>query len=509
MTIPASKLVAVFPGVLTAGGAAVALSGLILTNNTAVPIGSVQSFASPADVAKFFGDTSDEYNLSAVYFAGYDNSTAKPGALLFSQYASTAVAGYLRSGSFAGEPLTTVTGIASGTLTVSVDGVAKTSTAINLSTATSYSNAATIIQAAFTGGGAPVVTYDAQRQAFVFASPTTGAASAVSYGSGALSAGLRLTAATAAQLSSGSAVMTPAPALLAVTARALNWASFMTTFEPTVDEKIAFATWTSQQNNRFSYVAWDTDPNALVQGNTTNFGARVAAVGLSGSLPVTGDASVAAALGVSLASIVRPLAAFAMGIAASLDFTTTNGRQTFAFRSQGGLTPSVMDATAGDTLIANGYNFYGAYATSAQQFRFMQPGQISGAFKWADSYYNQIWMNSAFQQSLMVLMTGAGTIPYNNFGYSQIESSLADPIAAALNFGAIRAGVTLGSDQIASINASVGKKIADVVSTRGWYLNIADPGAAVRVARGSPDMTFFYADGGSVQKIELASINVQ
>lgn len=507
MTIPASKLVAVLPGVLAAGGAAIALSGLILTNNTAVPIGTVQGFSTPEDVSAFFGPTSDEYAMAAQYFAGYNNSTQKPGNLLFSQYPNAPVAAYARSGSFAGVSLADLTAITPGVLTFTVDGVVKTSSSINLSAATSFSNAATLITAAFTGG--PTVTFDSQRQAFVATSGTTGAASTITFGSGTISAALKFTQATAAVLSQGAIAATPAAAMVAIVGQALNWASFTTTFEPLIADKEAFGTWTSQQNNRFAYVCWDTDPNALVQGNQTNYGARAQTLGLSGSYPVTASAAVAAALGVTMTTLVRPLAAFTMGIAASLDFTATNGRATFAYRSAGGITPGIVNATDGDTAIANGYNFYGAYATSSQSFQFMQPGQISGDFKWADSYYNQIWMNAAFQQSLMTFLANSGSVPYNQFGYSAIQSALADPINAALNFGAIRTGVQLSGDQIVAVNTSAGKPIATAIQTQGWYLNVTDPGASVRIARGSPNMTFYYADGGSIQQIQLASINIQ
>jgi hypothetical protein len=48
-----------------------------------------------------------------------------------------------------------------------------------------------------------------------------------------------------------------------------------------------------------------------------------------------------------------------------------------------------------------------------------------------------------------------------------------------------------------------------VLSTTGYYLQILDPGAIVRGGRGSPKCTLWYTDGGSVQKINLASIDVQ
>jgi hypothetical protein len=507
MSIPAKKLVNVIPGVIAAGGAALALSGLILTANTAVPIGAVQQFSTSDAVSAFFGPNSTEASLAAVYFAGFDNSTAKPANLLFWQYPTAPVAAYLRGGSVATMTLTQLQAIPSGTMSVTVDGVVKTSSSIALATATSFSDAASKITAAFTGG--PTVTYDAQRAAFVVTSGTTGATSTITFATGAIATALNLTQALGAVTSQGAIASTPAAAMTAIVGKALNWAGFMTVFEPVIADKIAFATWASQQGDRFAYACWDTDVNATAQGNTTCFGAQAKALGLSGSIALTADTNVAADLGVTMQSIAQPLAAFTLGYLASIDFTRTNGRVTAAYRSQGGIVPGVTDATVGDTLIANGYNFYGNYATSQQSFTFLQPGQISGRFDWIDSFANEVWLNANFQQTLMAFMAASGSIPYNAAGYAAIETVLQDPINQALDFGAIRGGVSLSGSQIVSVNATAGQSIDPVLSTRGWYLSIKDPGASVRAARGTPQMTFFYCDGGSVQQMTLASLMVQ
>lgn len=506
MSIPASKLVNVLPGVLSAGGAAVALSGLILTNSTPVPIGSVYSFSTASDVSDFFGPSSDEAALAAVYFAGFTGSTQTPGNLLFSQYPTVSVAAYARSGSFAGVTLAQLQAITPGVLTFTVDGVVKTSSSINLAAATSFSNAATIITAAFTGG--PTVTYDAQRNAFVATSTTTGATSTITFGSGTISTALKFTQAAGAVISQGAIAATPAAAMTAITDVALNWASFMTTFEPITADKLAFGTWAGQQNDRYAYVVWDTDPNALVQGNTTTFGYQAKAAKLP-AIALSGNSTVAVANGTTLAAATKAHAAFVMGYAASLDFDATNGRSTLAFRGQSGLIFTVSNATDADVLAGAGYNFYGNYASSSQTFINMQPGQILNEFAWADSFYNQINLNGSMQNALLNFLTQVGSVPYTPFGYSQLESVLSSPINAALNFGSIRAGVTLDGSQIAALNGAAGKSIANTIQTRGWYLDIRDPGAAARIARQSPNMTLYYADGGSIQQIEMASIDIQ
>lgn len=507
MSIPAKKLVEIIPGVVGVGGAALALSGLILTADTSVPINTIQQFSDANSVALFFGALSPEASLAAVYFAGFSGKTATPANLLFSQYPTAPVAAYLRSASLAAMTLTQLKAIAAGVMTVTVDGVLKTSASINLSTATSFSNAATLMTTAFVSG--PVVTYDAQRAAFVATSGTTGAASTITFAAGAIATALYMTSATGAVLSQGAIAATPAAAMAAIITKQLNWASFMTAFEPLVADKILFATWTSQQQDRFAYMCWDTDVTASQQGNTTAFGPQAIALGLSGSVGFCADPAQAAALGLTMTQLTQPLAAFGMGYMASIDFGQTNGRTTFAYRSQGGIVAGVSDSTVGDTLITNGYNFYGDYATSQQAFRFIQNGSVLGRFKWLDSYANEIWMNANFQQTLLTFMANAGSIPYNNVGYSAIETVLATPINQALDFGAIRAGITLTGSQVVAVNSAAGQKIDTVLSTRGWYLGIKDPGGVVRAARGTPSMTLFYCDGGSIQQMKLASLLVQ
>src|SRR5205085_721504 len=81
-------------------------------------------------------------------------------------------------------------------------------------------------------------------------------------------------------------------------------------------------------------------------------------------------------------------------------------------------------------LLANGYSFYGAYGAANQNFIWFQNGQCTGAFKWFDSYVNQIWLNNQLQLAALTLMQNAKSIPYDAAGNSLIQAALADPTAA-------------------------------------------------------------------------------
>ena len=100
-------------------------------------------------------------------------------------------------------------------------------------------------------------------------------------------------------------------------------------------------------------------------------------------------------------------------------------------------------------------------------------------------------------------------MPYNAAGNELIKAACLDPINQALNFGAIRAGVTLSALQIAQINSAAGVKASDTLQLQGWYLQVKDASPQVRQARQSPPINFWYMDGESVQKIELTSTLVQ
>lgn len=489
-SIPASQLVSVQPGVVGTGGSPLSLNSVFLTQDGSIPTGTVQPFPTALSVSNWFGATAPEALLANVYFGGFDNSNIKPGNLFFAQYPVANVAAYLRGGVIASMSLAALKAL-TGVLTLTVDGTVKTSTTIVLTAATSFSSAATIIAAAFTGG--PAVTYDAIRGAFAFTSTTTGASSTITVASGSLAAGLLLTTATGAVTSQGAIASVPATFMNAVANITQNWAPFMTVWEPVLADKMAFAAWVNAQNQRYAYVCFDSDVTAVQSGNTTSFGPLVSAANYTGVIPVYPTAD---------------KAAFICGMTASIDFNQLNGRITYAFKGQSGLSADVTDPTSANNLIANGYNFYGAYATANQAFTFLQTGSTPGVWKWIDSYVNQIYLNSQFQLALMTLMANSKSLPYNSVGYGLIAAACMDPINQALNFGSIRVGVPLSAQQAASVNAAAGLKISDTLTNFGYYLQVLPATAQVRGLRQSPPCTFWYMDGGSVQKINLASIDV-
>lgn len=506
MTIPASRIARINPGVVNSGGTSLVMNGLFLTQNTEMPTAAVFNFASPAAVSSFFGPASAEAALAAIYFAGHSTSTIKPGGMLFAPFNLAARAAFLRSGSLAGITLAQLEAL-SGTLILTVAGVVETSASISLAGATSFSNAATLIAAGFTSPPF-TVAWDAVASAFIFTTTATGASETITFASGTLAAGLNLTQATGAFISQGAALDTPATAMANVVRVSQNFASVVTLWEPSLTDKEGFAAWFNTANLEYLYLGWDSDPNASVQGNTTCFGAVAKAAKYNGVACISGDPALALASGTTLAALALNVATFVAGAIASINFGATNGRVTLAFLAQSGLAPTVADDQISQNLLANGYSFYGSYATANQGFVFFYNGQMPGEFGWIDSFVNQIYLNSQFQLAMLTLLTNIGDFPYTPSGYGLLRSALQDPINAALAFGSIRTGVTLSAAQISEVNQAAGVDAASVIQTAGYYLQILDPGAQARGLRQSPIVNFWYADGGAVQQITMSSIDI-
>jgi len=496
-TIPFSQVVNVVPSVLSAGGIAVDLNGLMLTQNAYAPAGTILTFANANDVATYFGAGSIETTLANIYFNGYSIGTQLPGSLLIANYPEVATAGWLRGGSLAALTLGQLQALGTGTLSLTIAGVTETSGTINLASATSFSNAATIIQGAFTTPNF-TVTFDSQHSAFIFTTNATGATQTITYATtDALATGLALTQATGAVLSQGQAVATPATYMTSIINQNQNWATFFTTWElATIAEKEAFASWSNSVAPRYLFICQDSDVNILNAAATNTFGDWLQTNQIVGTLPIYGN---------------NTHSAFAASWAASLDFNRLNGRATLDFKEQSGLIPSVTTASNYAAVVANGYNAYGAYGSNnpANNANWFTPGSVSGKWLWADTYVNQIWLNAQLQLALVTLLQSVSSIPYNAQGYSLINAACLDPINAAINFGAIRKGVPLSNAQAAEIQYALGFNAAPQIQSQGYVLYIAPATAQTRAARQSPEITLYYQDGESVQQITLASIVIQ
>jgi hypothetical protein len=492
-TIPLSDLVQMLPGVISAGGAVGQLTGLVLTQNPAVPYGTVQDFFTAPSAQSFFGSGSPEAIIANNYFPGIVNGGQLPYDLKYVYYATAAGPAEVFGASLGALTLSQLQALPAGDLIVTT-AATHTSSSINLATATSFANAATIMQAAFTSPDF-TIAYDALRNRFTVSTNTDGPSVSISAVTGTL-IGVGLTAAEGALLvATGFAADTAATVMNRVIALTTAFCPWTTAWTTVIADRLAFAQWNSAQNYQFTYVGFDTDAASIVPSNATSFGAQVFAAPYQGTWPVYGSYDTAGA---------------AMAYAASINFNVPNGRTNPSFRQfNAGTAPTATSLATAKALRSNFYTYIGAYANAANTWTIMYNGQMSGQFKWVDTYLNQVWLNANLQQSTFEALLAYNSVPYNEDGYTDLYLAGLDPIDTAVEAGVIQPGVNLSQSEMQEIDTAAGiAGVGQIVATRGWYYLVADPGSTVRTARGSPIMKLWYADGGSVQSIDINSTAV-
>ena len=484
MTIPASQLVDITPRVIGGGLSGLAFVGTFLSKSTSLPTATAVPFYSQSAVGEYFGTGSNEYKLAGNYFIADSNSSKKPDVLWFYRKVDSACAAFIRGSAAAS--LTDLKGITSGTLTMTIDGTEISASGLNFGSLTSYSAIASAIQTQIASDLASTTcVWDSSFKAFVITSPTTGTSSTITFAGG--------TAADLLGLSSGTISQGAASADLTETMNGCvnsnsNFWSFMPVWEETDSEALELAEWCNNQGVRFMYAMVDTSNAGLTPNNTACLAYQVADY-----------------YGVCPCYNTKALGAMAMGVGAAINPAQLNGRKTWAFKQQTNLEYTVNNETDAPVLLANGYNFYGNYATASNMFKLFQNGQISGNAKWIDTYYGQVFIRDGLQNAWINALMLNNTVPYNQSGYGILRAAAMDTIKTAVNAGFIRQGVSLSESQKATVQSEAGLDISGELETQGWYLQILDPTTQVRQERGTPVVNFWYMDGGSVQRIQGTS----
>lgn len=490
--INADWIIRTVPSVISPSGQRLAFNGLCLTDSTRVPIGSLVEIYTIKGAEAYFGASSTEATLAANYFNGFDTSTKKPGLLYFAQQNTAAVAAYLRGGSMAGITLAQLKTY-TGTLTITVDAETHTTASIDLSGATSFSNAATIISAALAAVFTvdPVCTYDSTASAFVITSATTGATSIITYATGTIAASLKLQAAQSAVTSQGAAIAVVSTLMNAITDISRNWSTFFTSFTTDNTAKLDYSVWANAQNLDYAFLAWST-----TKADIKTYQTLMETSEYNGTSCIYGDVYLTAAVS---------------GFGASIDLNRSNGWIDFMYKSQAGLTPLVTTTAEAEELDTARVNFYGRVSTRSQQENMFARGTIAGAWLWLDDFFGQMYLRDAFQNASFSFLTQINRLPYNTQSYAQLHSIWdADVAQQAKKLGVIVSGIALDQTQKVLIDSLTGfdGSYQTVIDT-GYFISITDPIAADRVARNSPLITVVYTSGQSIQKLVIPVVNAQ
>lgn len=493
MSIKAGYLVAITPRTISAGASDLETNGMLLTKSALLPSGTpAMAFASAAAVAAFFGDASDEAVFAQQYFTGLTNQQKAPTSLIIGRRIDEDAPAWIRGGAISAD-LAAYKAVTDGAMKITIDGAEKTATAVDLSSATSLSEVIQTIATALTGCTG---SYDSTTNTFTLTSSTDGASSTVSYASAGddgtdLSAMLCMTQSEGAVLSQGVDAMTEAATLNAICAVTANWSQFTTLWEVTEQaEAEAYSAWADIDDD-FVYVFWSSDQNmtsALTQDSTI-------AKALKDKYNCT----------FMIYSFDYATAAFAIAYPATIKWDATQGMKVIFGKSASGISPTVTDEQVATALDDLGVSYVGQFATRNDEFTIANRGELTGSmYGFYDTLIGSIWIRSKLQTSIVNGLATVNRAPYNSVGYTMLKSWCLDPITLAKIVGAMDEGISLSESQKSQILQETGNSEATgELQSKGWFLLVLDPGAAVRARRGSPISSLYYSYGGSIQKVDL------
>lgn len=267
MAINADMIVKVNPIIITPGGSSLEFNGLVLTKNDRIPISEsvpgILQFSSPQAVGDYFGLTSPEYDYAQVYFKGYDNSSRKPNLLYVGRRIDDYAPAWVRGSSI--RRLADLVPITSGEFSINFSGTKVTITPVNLSAITSFSEAASILQAAiraaapadFEQAENATVEYNSDYHAFTVTAGAGEDGLTISDISGDLATAMFLASDQNPTVSDGKspeAVPATMNRLLQTTA---NWVSFAPIWKMDVNEVTEYGDWLNLFPVRFAFFPWE------------------------------------------------------------------------------------------------------------------------------------------------------------------------------------------------------------------------------------------------------------
>ena len=492
MSISASHIVQMSSRVLSGGSSDLETNGMLLTKNALIPTSQpAMLFSSAEAVADMFGATSKEAVFAQQYFVGCTNQQKAVSTLVIGRRIDEDAPAWIRGGQISAD-LTAFKAVTEGTLTITINGEAKSVQSLDLSEATSLSEVAVMVAEALTG---VTGSYDSNLKSFTFTTEKGGVDATVTYAGASesgtdLSAMLCLTQDAGAVLSQGADAKTEAEDLNAICTVTRNWVGFTTLWETEKEEAEAYAAWADASGDDYCYIDWSLDNNLTSQLTQSTTKAAGLEDIYNCSATLYGDAQDAA---------------FVLGVGASIAWNRTQGMKTWFAKTASGITPRVTDESTADALEAIRCNYMGEFATRNAEFNFFNRGTLTSTqYGFIDVLYGSIYLRNSIQRSCMDGFKNVNRAPYNARGEALIRAWAQDPINVCLTNGVIDTGLELSESQKQQILQETNDEtVTQELFTKGYWLGITMPAANLRADRQSPTISLFYTYAGSIQRVEF------
>lgn len=505
MTIPISKYVAITSAAANTDGAN--RKDLILrvfTTNALFAANTVYEFTSSSDVSAFAGSTSQEYEIASAYFGWISKTATQAKKISFMRYSFDALDPYMYSTQDL-TALATLTAITDGSMIINLGGTSYTITDIDLSTATSYADVASILQTAIqknTDGGelwtAATVTYSATNSAFYLTGGETGE-NEIGYAETAesgtdLSTLIGWSTSAAPILSEGTEGQTITDILNKTIDLSTNFLTFgFVSASDCYDNLDLIGAWTTEQNNNYrcsfdlgaSNYAEGIAIAAKYEGLTAQYNINY---GLESSVPAW------------VMSCILP---------ATTNYDKTNGVKNYMFQEFDSfdISVGVNDGTFYQTLDNLNINYNGQTQKSGKTIAFYQNGFNTDGTDTA-VFDNEAWLKDAITTDMLNAFLGLDFISADNDGIAILTGVLTGNCEEALNNHVFSTGKTLTTAQKAYITQLTGDENVYLdVQTNGYYFDIeitTETSGNATIYVGS--YTLIYLKNDTVRKVEGSNI---
>lgn len=511
MSLPYSKFVPISAKVQAPAFVVEKQHALLATTNAL--IGTSTAFkeyggaSALTDFANDFSKTSDDYKFASKYFNFKAKSGTAPEKLVVARWYKTAAAPFVK-GLSAISAVAELKSVSNGSFTVSFDDTAE-EIVVDLSSANSYANVATIIQTAvdaqFAGA---TVEYNTVAKAFVITFGTAGAehtTAGVSAGSTGTDLSEMLGFATQ-ELSQGADAETFAEFCDRIFNA--NTAGYsITTAEDLLDTDITPAVEWLQGS------VGDQTINTVVR-LVFNIKDKATAKALQSTLIALGYTGYV----VCFDKYSELVNALDCAICATIDHETANGAINFNFQPAVGYTPittlgTVVDYQAGQTNLALAkelddlcISYVYSVGSGTQQNVCYGMGLMANDYGTEDVQANEAALEKSLQVAVMNGFIAVNKYKLQGKDAANAISTLIDPSfkTAQLNGAIAYNGTLTDSDKVAIYNATANEGAADAVESNGYYYQI-QPLSPEDIAARRVRVLVCYLAGGVINVLRISN----
>lgn len=457
-------------------------TGLILGPSAVIDTNErARSYGGINDVTADFGTNTPEYFAAALHF----NQVPQPQQLMIGRWAKTATSGSLRGGvlSTAQQDMTVWRAVTAGAFNITIDGTAKTVTALDFSAQTNLNGVATVINAKLTGA---TIAWNGSQ--FVVTSGTSGTSSTVGYatapGSGTdVSSMLGLTSSLAGTPATGIAPEQPVDAAAVFLDRFANQFLGLDFADASITDAqhIAVAN-LIEADQRHLYGITTQNPQVLDSTVSTDIASKLKALNLKYTILQYSSSS--------------PYAVSSLlGRLLTVNFNGNNTTITLMFKQEPSVAAEQLTSTQANALQAKNCNVFVNYSNDTSIIQYgVTP---SGLF--ADSVYNAIWFRNRIETDVYNLLYQSPTkIPQTDGGNATIAATISAACEAAVNNGYLAPG--------AWNSAGFGALNQGDTLAKGYYVYappIATQSQADREARKSVTFQVAAKEAGAIHSVDI------